>query len=180
MLRRLPSFSLLRLRFYGCGEQPSAPSSLAPSRLFSSGRRRPVALRARVGRRRLTPPPVRPSSFVQRVVAASWPTLAPCGEFTTALFSRPGGGDQSPPAVDPPRRETHLLLLAPAIVLVMHAGGADHDGSLSIALSFRALVHALAAASSAFPRLSCLPSSLAWRRSPWQSSRPPADDVPSW
>ena len=60
------------------------------------------ALRARWGRRRMTLPPIRPSSFVKRVVAATWPTLAPCGEFTPALCSGPRGGDQSPPGHELP------------------------------------------------------------------------------
>lgn len=47
-------------------------------------------------------PSIRPSSFVERVVAATWPTLAPCGEFTTALCSGPRGGDQSPPGHELP------------------------------------------------------------------------------
>ena len=128
-----------------------------------------------MGRRRLTPPPVRPSSFVERVVAASWPTLAPRGEFTTALSSRPGKVINLPQPADPQHREIRFVVLAPAIVLVVLSGGADSDGSLSIALSLRALVRALAATSVAFTRSLCLPSSSAWRRSPWQSPRLQAD-----
>ena len=67
---------------------PSDMVQLLPFQLWAAP---PRARRAVWGRRRPARSPLRPRSFILRVVATFSSTLAPCGKFTLAIFSRSRG-----------------------------------------------------------------------------------------
>jgi len=134
--RTFPSFAPF---LYGCGAQPSLSlRTWCNCYLFSSGLHLlvPVELCGDGDDRRGRPS--RPRSFVPRVVAPTLPTLAPCGEFTPALFSRSHG------VINPARPWVALPCsntLAHRSPLLFRGafGWADGDGSLSISVDVRAL-----------------------------------------
>ena len=120
------------------GSTSAAPSGKMLSLPFQRWATSPSTLRAVWGRRRSTRSPLRPRSFVLRVVVLTLPTLAPCEEFTPALFSRSRG------VINPARPWVALPCsksLAHCSPLLFQGafGWADGDGSLSISVDARAL-----------------------------------------